>query len=1293
MSLEAILKAAEEQKIGEEESLVQGTGPLPLIPVVPGTVPPQTPTISTTPPQFLGVDIPQIPSPGELLKGAGFPNNPFTIVEDAAASAAGWLSEQFTHRQEEINQDRQGLDVRQRSLSEPLAKAVRAKQSSLGGWVEMYEIDPEFTKRSAQGALSAIWNDDARKRNQVLPTGEVKNYAPSQFDVRLNTDTNELTFRNPETGDRVPFDSYAITPEDFSHVLTELKPLLWELLGSGAGALTGLTIGSLGGPKIAARTGYAGGVAGEALGAVQAQYDRRVDALREQSYRPVRWLMPSDDPSYKTIPINGREDSKGPLRWVFWNKGTGEDAGSGFYDPTARPTYTDSSVFSTGAPTQALFSALGAGASTVLYKLYRWNKGSAGANIIGDVATAKDFELAMRSQGRAVARGELLAADLNTPQLFTRYANDLERQSSEAFAQGNQAVANRLQSEALYFRKIGATYQSQLMGVRGGEEAALQNTQNIARQLLQKEGVDVSQTVGGPPPTPGMLTAKDVSDAQILDTGEALVQTLSQDAAQKVDASLSVVRGTVQGLERTLLELAGKLGRGQDPTTAGTIGPSSAPFLELSNRLEQMKSYLFRGDRPDGSPGDSYFDEAYKNAADALRLAVTAGGAPNRIKITAPVQFRAARRRIAAAGRELDLIDPFIRKVSKDVGLPLPTYKDEKVFGIGPNVEVTGSVGLISRRLQELRAMKPELKTDAQRRAAEQFDKALINLRERFAKQSEPYRRGTPEQRNEIIARLNGMDQVDAEYHAAQQIYSRSSIGKALLEAGNKTNSVERSATFFRTLIPPNASPADLEDLLASLTHPKFGIRMSEDVTAENLLTNGLYQTYLDTAYNGASLDDILRDRANITTLFDPKKHAEFIQEYGSVIKRLLPDRIGNRSGDEVFQDLVNDPPKMFALVRDRLDAYKKFQDAVNENKALKDVGITSPFDPATAVSEVLLKSPSSYSILRNTVDGLSVTPAQKKQLIADMDESVKSFFIRRIAAETPSGGIRINGAEVRRILEKTRDVKADEGKLGDAMATIFTPEQIRRMQGIGKDLEILENAAQTEGSMWMPALTGSVLDKKTPLGAVARVYVGVLNARARALTAAQRLLGGKAEKVILDALLNPEVAKELVSKRVSKPGLMKKLLINLIGSRTMVSLNEDEADDVLNIAGITGEEISAERAFLPKKPKPGPYPDVRNIQELETDVQVPELNIPSYEAIRSAVPYSNVIMPDISKLQRPGTVTPSPEITQALRQGAERLPGVGIASLREAEQRKMMGLPFNKGGIVNARPRRQTVL
>ena len=1292
MSLDAILKAAEEQKIGEEKSLVEGTSPLPLVPLVPGATPSPAPIVQPTQSQIFGVDVPKIPSPGELLTGAGLPYNPFSYLEGAAATAGEWVAELLTNRREEIDQDKQGLDVRQRSLSEPLAKAVRSKQSSLGGWLSMNEIDPEFTKRAAQGALSALWNDDARKRNQVLPTGEVKNYAPSQFDVRLNTDTNELTFKNPETGDRVPFDSYAITPEDFSHILTELKPFLWELGGSAAGSVTGTGVGAISGrPTIMRHTGVIGGVAGEALGAIQGTYDRRVDALREQSYRPVHWIMPSDDPSDKTIPINGRKDSRGPLRWVFWNAGTGEEGG-GFHDSAARPTYTDAEVFATGAPTQALFSVGGAGVATVLYKLYRWNKGSAGANILGDVATAKDFERAMASQGKAVSSGELLAADLNTPQLFTRYANELDRQASEAFAAGNKSKYNKLKSEALHFRTIGSTYQSQLMGLPGGTIAGQEATQDIARTALEKEGLDIAQAVGGPPTRPGVRTAEDISDTQITDTGETLVQTLSQDAAQQADAGLFAVGGSIRELERTLLELAGQLRRGQDPATAGNIGPSSAPFRDLSERLEQMKSYLFRGENPDGTPGDSYFDEIYKDAGKALRLAVTAGGAPNRITIPAPVQFRAARRRIAAAGRDLEHIDPFIKKISAELGLPIPTYKDEKVFGLGPNVEVKGSVGLVSRRLKELRAMKSELKTNEQKLAAEQFDRALVNLRERFAKQSEPYRRGTPDQKNEIIARLNGLNQVDADYHAAQQIYSKSSIGKALLVAGREgVDSVEQSATFFKTLIPPNASPADLEDLLASLTHSKFGIRMSEDVTAENMLINGLYQTYLDAVYEGIPLNNILRDRANITTFFDPKTHAKFIQEYGPIIKRLLPDRIGNRSSDEVYQDLVNDPPKMFALVRDRLDAYKKFQTAVEENTALKKVGISAPFDPATAVSEVLTLSPSSYPILRKTVDGLSIPSAQKTQLIADMDEAVKSFFVRRVTTETPSGGVRIDGEAIQRTLKKFLDIKTDEGKLGQAMASVFKPDQIRRMQGIGKDLEVLETAARTEGSMWMPPLTGSVLDKKTPLGAVARVYVGVLNTRARALTAAQRLLGGKAEKVLLDALLDPKKAKNLISRRVSKPGMMKKLLINLVGSKTGTYFNEEEADDVLNIAGITGGEIEAERLFLPERPDRGPYPDVRTIQELEAEVEVPELNIPSWEAF-SQLPFASYV-PDIAKLKYPGTVSASPELTDVVRQGAEKLPGVGIASLREAEQRKMMGLPFNKGGIVNARPRRQIVL
>jgi hypothetical protein len=374
------------------------------------------------------------------------------------------------------------------------------------------------------------------------------------------------------------------------------------------------------------------------------------------------------------------------------------------------------------------------------------------------------------------------------------------------------------------------------------------------------------------------------------------------------------------------------------------------------------------------------------------------------------------------------------------------------------------------------------------------------------------------------------------------------------------------------------------------------------------------------------------------------------------------------------------------------LDAYKKFQTAVEENTALKKVGISAPFDPATAVSEVLRLSPSSYPILRETVGDLSIPSAQKTQLIADMDEAVKSFFVRRVTTETPSGGVRIDGAAIQETLKKFLDIDMDKGKLGQAMASVFNPEQIRRIQGIGKDLEILEYSARA-GNI-LPDLKNSILDTRQPIGALARVYVGVLNTRARALTAAQRLLGGKAEKVLLEALLNPTVAKDLVSKRVPKPGMLKKLLINFVGSTTGVHFNEAEADDVLNIAGITGGEIEAERLFMPERPDRGPYPDVRTVQELtDADVKVPSINIPAWPTVLDHIPGADLVTPQSIRSQLPYTVESPPGLTQAIQQGAEQLPGVGIASLRQAEQRKMMGLPFNKGGIVNARPRRQIVL
>ena len=307
------------------------------------------------------------------------------------------------------------------------------------------------------------------------------------------------------------------------------------------------------------------------------------------------------------------------------------------------------------------------------------------------------------------------------------------------------------------------------------------------------------------------------------------------------------------------------------------------------------------------------------------------------------------------------------------------------------------------------------------------------------------------------------------------------------------------------------------------------------------------------------------------------------------------------------------------------------------------------------------------------------------------MDDTVKSLFIRKVGSFSPSGGISIDGRKIQEGLRRSREVD-QQGRLGDALNTVFPDKQIDVLKRLGRDLEILQNEAEVSGKV-LPHLKNSLLDFRTPLGAMARVYVGVLNTRARALTAAQRVLGGKAERVLLDALLHPAKALKLSSKRISKPGPFKKSLINLIGATTGVYLGEDDADEIANIAQITTGDIEFESALLPEREKQGAYPDVRKTKIYDVPVEVPSLNIPAFPTILDFIPGADMVVPESIRSQRPFTVPSSPGLTQAIQKGAEQLPVVGIAALRQAEQRKMIGLPFNKGGIVNARPRRQIVL
>ena len=1292
MTLDAIVGAFEEAEEGAEQSLLEGTGPLPFVPMVPGasTAAPVTTAQPTQPPaQILGVDVPKIPSPGEVLKGLGLVNI-FEPLEIAGEKAADWLVELVTHKEEEKKVSDAGGDTRQEDMSDALQIAVQSKQKSLGGWLAMGDLDPGFPKRAAEGALSAIWNQDEKKRSSVFPPEERRYYAPSEFNVSLNTDTGDLVFTNPDTGRVTPFDSYAITPADFSQILTDLKPAAYEVAGAIVGSVLGTAIGGFSGrPEIAYRTGVMAGVLGEALGAIQANYDRRTGALLEQGLRPVKWSLPTDDPDdpyHQNLRPEGEQNDRGPLRWVFWNKGGGE---GGFFDGTEK-TYTDAAVFSKGAFTQGLWAAGGAGVAGLLYKLYRWNRGSPGANIIGDISSSRDLARAIRAQGRDVDAGNLLAQSLNTPQIMFRYADDLGRQASEASAAGNKRLYDKLKREELRYRDKGEQFQSALIGLGGGT-TGIHTAEDIARQTIEREtGIETSQVIGGPSATRGGITAEDIADQEILETGELIISSLSDDAAARATAGLTAVTSSVDGLKRALLNVSGQLRRGDN---AAGVEASQAPFVALTKKIDEAKTYLFGGvDPATGRPTKSSFfeDELFVPARDGLNKAV---GFPKRITISAPSRLKNIR---AAAlkrkNNELPEIDSFIRGLSQDLNLPQPVLKAERITGF-KGAEVTASVDLISNKIKELRALKGNLKTDSQHKVAEELDRTLVSLRAQLARNSDAYK--SEAGKAQINARLRELSKVDKQYAEAKRIYSRSVITDARNAVADRPVS-ERNGAFFEKLIPPGIAPDDLDIILNDLKHGDFGLRTSDTITVENMLTDGLFQTYINKVYKGADVEDLIRDfGGDLKPHYNLKAHNEFMDQYGTIFKRLLTDPKADAATVEraarLFDEFSTEPVKMFREIGARVDAYKALNRAIENKSYLKDLGIDAPFDPATTVDKILTQSPSSYSIFRTLVKDLKVNPDVRNKILADMDDTVKSLFIRKVGSFSPSGGISIDGKKIQEVLRSSREVDK-QGRLGDALATVFTGKERDTLKRLGRDLEILQHEAEVSGKI-LPHLKNSLLDFRTPIGAMARVYVGVLNTRARALTAAQRVLGGKAERVLLDALLHPEKALKLSSKRISKPGPFKKSLINLIGATTGVYLGEDDADEIANIAQITTGDIEFESALLPEREKQGAYPDVRKTKIYDVPVKVPSLNIPSYETLLQTIPFADVVMPEGARSQRPFTVESPPGLTQAIQQGAEKLPGVGIASLREAEQRKMIGLPFNKGGIVNARRPRQIVL
>jgi hypothetical protein len=1274
--LDRMNAAREERRAGEEETLAKGTPPLPYTAVVPPDPDPLAGPVQSISEPEGGLETARriFFDPGWLLDRDGKSSfNPFTMVKKGAEVTAEVIDEAVTNRRKEQELADQGVDVRHKGLTDAQGDAVRSIQGQTANILSMYDLEPEFVSNTLNGVLSAKFNkveEDA---------GSDTRYAPSQFQVAVDTDTGRLLFTHPVTRQRTPIDSFAVTSEDFTHVMEQMKPFLLE---AGLGA-AGTAVGAVGGaffsrnPAIAARAATVTGGLAEIFGAVFAKYDQRVSALRLAGYRPVRWNMEEN-----------REDASAPLRWMFYNAGRGLDGRNEPFPDPGEKSWLDTNVFLEGAETTAAWALGGQVAMKGLYGLYRLSSGGPAGKEIGDIASARDFEKALRQRDIEVGQGEVLKQNLNTPQVMFNYADHLALQASEETTKGNFRRARKLRDEASYYRRIGDDYNNKLndLGVSGSGQAQANIDQAGVEEIRKVTGVDPELRI------PGSATGE-VVDEQLIGVGRRVINTVTESDAQKVATNLNTMRGASDNLRQQLIEQGRVMRGGPEVSGAGTtldVFPSQSPSIKLQQAFDDTKAFLVGGD-------NSWWSTQINKPANKALQDLVGGG---NITIRAPDALRMQRASILRQGIS-SRVDEFTKYVAQTVNLPQPKMVGRNVQFGGPKVEVTTNLKDVSSMLRQLRILKGEVANSANdMRVANQLEDTLLDLRKRLVQGSPKYLEANQAGQAAIKKALRGLDEADALYNETMGLYSRGRIGKAMQIANQQPvgPTDQRSTSFFQALIPPNSSAEDVGMLLTSLNRSDIGLRAADNISAEQLLRSGLYQTYLNKVVGEEDIAEAVARREtgkgvdeSLKRVFDIEKHRKFMSEYGPVLRALTPAQ-GDRSADEVFQELNDRPEALYKIVRDNLDARKKLEKALNESSSLRALGI-DPARPDIAVSDVLTTAPENYGALRKLVGDLEIDKGVKKTLLKDMDDSVKSMFVRMITTRTPGRGVSIDPTLLQEALQRVRAGGEEAFRFRSALEVVYSKGELEQMGKIAQGLEVLNQSART--GTGLPDLKGTLLDNRKPMGAIARWYVGVLNERARALTSVQRVVGRKTEQVLLKALTDPTQAQKLLKSTISKAGLLGRSILNLVGATTGVYFSQEEAEDLAEFSKLGPIDPKTGMGDISRERLGGPAPYVdrdrsTNYRDLRTPMKIPELNIPSASSIAELPVVGQYIAPYVGG-QTPATIT----APRAVQQGLGNLQQRAVNVLRDVEQRKLAGVPapMNKGGIVNARPRRQTVL
>ena len=278
--------------------------------------------------------------------------------------------------------------------------------------------------------------------------------------------------------------------------------------------------------------------------------------------------------------------------------------------------------------------------------------------------------------------------------------------------------------------------------------------------------------------------------------------------------------------------------------------------------------------------------------------------------------------------------------------------------------------------------------------------------------------------------------------------------------------------------------------------------------------------------------------------------HQKFVNENSAWIKALFKDGEFDELA-EVMTRGANTAKELKNLQTfdETLRKHPRFQGSGGMIEVNQNLGTVIVRDPQLLVDEIFNLKPGDRARgVQALYSAINILPKAERTIAK---ENMRALSIRRMFNPEPTG-IAISREAPENTAFKSATAALDEIKHNESLYNIvFGQSQRKNLEKIFKDLELVSRETMPT-SMQEAAKGGWRGVKSVPLRA-AKVWVGVLNRRARTLTQTKEAFGEGLEDKIQDILRNPDKAAQMVA--LSKTNLSTKYGLNAFGQLMGLSI------------------------------------------------------------------------------------------------------------------------------------------